>query len=1847
MSKKPERIDMFNPWLKSPKIELPHYSFGRSVSEELRDGFVGRKKVLKKLKELVRNAGDKIGVYLVTGNRGVGKSELIEEVIRDTSWQSSFSAMLKHLFALFCAVAGTQFCLDDWHIGSFISFFASLFPKSVKDIILYGGDLSTTMFWFFMTQCVISLFFICYLNEYRRKKDGFLDWNFSVYKEILCLRHRFGSYRITRYLLRVIFIVGLTQIISWIVSITATKIFVLCLIPVFMVSFVILEVLEWFCLTIRRKKKRKKNGYDMSIGTECYKKVKNIRPWIVKVLKKIGNVVESHNRVYLRINFGHNLKDEKDILRLITRTLLTEYRRYHRSFWKRPVWRFVSIVFLFVFADLLGDVVKNIAKDPYLAQPNENRLYSKSDYIAYIEKTKESNLSHANNGMQVYIIKNFFGVDWAKKFISWVDTFISKESVEIENLFEYLWTGKKANKEGRPISYSFWLSFFFLYTCLVWLSRRRWLSRYFMTHRLIMQRIKNLNNDITYNTEREKSISIQSNANGNAKIGTNMKRSRGVADAREIERELQDIFQDIQRIPAFMGRPKFVIVFDELDKVEPGNINLEHVSQETKAALFSIEVARERQSEILKILSNMKYFLSTSEAKFIFIAGREMYDIYLADVSDRNNYIGSIFSAVFDVPSFLTDSAEEAIKADMTSLTEEFVCRRLFPRDYSVGDGSYNLESYRCYLKDEIYGERSKKMSKDEEERQIHKIIAMLQQFIIYLAHVSKGAPKKMTQLFESFIEVKELKEHKGDKHIIVQYYSRSKFFLSFGYYQQYAIGLLAYVVTPIFYRLVERNVSAHNDKLLVSSLRFVDFLFKFHKHSFSWKNLDISPEMLEVNRALELKKITGDLLNFILQRFVNKSNFSIFDYRFDNRIANEIFAAAKTDQVFSALFSFSLDETLSLKEHYKNLLAKTMEKYKTEKSVPSEDVIDSVSSLQVVLGDLYYFDDQLEEAGIYYRDAIEALRKKGSRTDDDKNKESGYRNSEENRMLHRDNDMMKPEQLYLFVRNMLKVGMIYEIRKQYEQAYLIYSEICMRVIRERDIAIRELGVGLAIRKAPCGRTLFVKISEVEKIERSEEMYNDNVEYPTLKNCRGIERVNRKIAQPQPMCFEKLSPNTNDMLFRKMTYEGLKLLYLPFLVKLQILEKSHMGGIARSHLEQLEKEIDHLTFIIDHEEAHILMADFYSHLADIIYYKNADLKDKKLANRMCEKDESKYNQNESPKSEMSGPPNASCSACYYYHKALATLLNKDKKSQKQCGRDKLGLSLNCIYNNEDYKEQEDAEIKGNNAVMKLLIDCVNIIGNDKYYNMKHGSTLARILSDWGNVFLACDRVKEVDPKNDVCYIGDTRIRNEKEQPTVSWFRVLCFNYVNLDDPKPSKDCTEKLLGVLNEKNKNITKHDYSKQEIAFLMYALSFQAFRRVSGENRAAYQLYKMLRLLKRYENYNHNEETLKKLSKNAIGLLWHAADELNDVELNKRKSDFGKKTRNEKPPLRYLLVDSEVSIMAILIQELKLRAAVDKYDLDKRQGKLIEELKKIYEYHIASQYGIIYSFSARIFQLRLKADINYMTYRNVLLSGKIGSARKEVEFILESNHVHGIKEIFGEYKNSKYKKDETYYVKYVFAKLVSESIFCLKDLIRLSKTLDETYLFNHSFMGGIHERLSFWIKRYEASKEYCEERKRLNNNINGIESIVKQMDESLRYFRIDANREEQLSSHYETQQALSHYHKCMETHAEGKAYHTMIDNMYFVKDDYSDRSDHFSIAIERHKIINGVKDLRKRKCAGLNSICDSQAGMTDITDITDIADISDIKEKILRLEKACMGSKVYNTKEYFNMRECRNAVV
>jgi DNA polymerase III delta prime subunit len=1724
--------DILNSKIKKIRIELPHYTFSHSSSGDSPHDFIGRVRIKERLKKVIEDSPDEPGVYLIAGNRGVGKTSLVSEIIKETSLRTKtgFIENLKYLLLLLIFVVGTQFCFEQEFICPF---------------------LKSLIFW-----CAISfLFFIilCCFNSYRREipKQNIglqiLDTITSAFKELSCLVNSLNPYGKTQYVLKIILVVCYTQIISKIQfcgffpfnksvetsQITPTKVFVFYLFFIFAVKFwqFIRGRLRRYYIRYKKDKPSKNSIYyienkgwiwvinilfklssiillflplgngifncftlgnffimlipfyivlilvcfwcciylekDMLFKIKCIVRIL----FYDSIINPVRNYLKNHSRLYLRINFGHNLK-EKDILRLIARTLNTEYNRYRHSFLRMSPWRIIAFFILLLFACLFTPIVEE--QEFYKSLIKEKELYkASSQVLLYKIIGKKNNICSVKIGESEYSIKtkylDSFFLRKDKKRLKRLDDIFSKKNTKIETKVEakvetnteyakeklsehtkietkidakvvdkvntfllaldqlvyettkivkkapkFFWEGRKdfRGKYFSPINYLRCLLFLTMYLFCVLIFRCNWISPLFVTHRLIMRRLKILNSDITHSTESENSIYVN-NRIAQPMIGSKVKKSRNVADAREIEKELQDILSDMQRIPFIMCRPNIVIVFDELDKVEPGESGSNKENQQTKASLFSIHATRERQTEILKILSNMKYFLSSARAKFIFIAGREMFDIHLADVSDRNNYIGSIFNVVILVPSFLTDHhmGKKYIpqESSIASLPEEFVCRKLIPYDYPVE--SYDLGNYRKYLKNVIY--KKEKKTKEEKEEEIQKIIAVLQQFIIYLAHVSKGAPKKMMQLFESFVEIRNYRDDKKNTLLVQRYYG-SFHFLSFNYYKQYTIGIVAYLITPIFYRLAESNIKEHSDKLLVSSLRFVDFLFKFHKHSFSWKHLDMSPEMLEVNRAPELKSVAVELLNYLTQVHINKSNFSLSEYKFDGLIANEIFAMAKTDEVFSALFSFSLDEMLPLKKHYQDLLEKKEKEYK--KKEKTSEYIDAVSSLQGVLGDLHYYDDELEEAEAYYKSAVQGLSKSGQKK----------------------GDKMTLEQLYVYIRNMLRLGIIYEKRKQYDFAYMTYGELCKRIIQDRKIPI-------------------------------------------------------------------------DIEFRETTYEGLKMLYLPFIAKIQILEKSHVGGITSKHLKQLDCEFKTLIDYFDCKGIKLLKSEFYSRVADILYYKNSDLKEK---NRIEDNDEAECNcENEDTaidKKEQS--KNYSCTACYYYLKGLSALLNKSCK----------------------------------NTVEELLNASVEQLLHN--YNVKFCTILARILSDWGNVFFSCDTK---DKENRCrCYICDSKKCNTITEKNNNDILLKCIEYLGLEEKKEKPHTLE-------------IKKLETKKDIALAMYSISSVAYHKAGLYKRSSYQIYKILYLFKYYEI--NNENYITKLSEKAIHYLWHANDDLNIPELNKRKKDLGKKTIKDIISLKNLLVDTEITRIRILVKELGLK-----------QDLTSEKLNEYYKLYITSPYRINYSIVARIYRLRLKSKVNYKAYKKILEKVNVKNDIRKKDFLLEKEDydnvfnneecIETVQNIFG----------IKYDTKEIFENLIADSIYCLTDIAQLLETMEETYLFPHSFLGSIHEHLSFWIRQYEAYEIYKGKNSRID------ELLDQYLGEEWR---------EQLSGYRENQRALSHYYKCLEMHSEGRAYQNMLDIMVYIKDDFNDRSDHFNIAEERHLIVNekidekikNIKDIYK----------------------------------------------------------------
>ena len=211
-------------------------------------------------------------------------------------------------------------------------------------------------------------------------------------------------------------------------------------------------------------------------------------------------------------------------------------------------------------------------------------------------------------------------------------------------------------------------------------------------------------------------------------------------ESKDITQRLIHILNEINAISPLFGKVKVIFVFDELDKINTHYNNaISNLENEFDMGINEGQYLARRKERISRILSSMKHFLNSAQAKFIFIAGREMYDAALAGISDRDSSLDSIFN---DNKLYVNSFYKEGnIKVtDITKATEEYVCQFLIPSQYTRREKKApSLELYSKYLMDVMDDQL---LSPKEQV----KIIESLKNFISYLTYRSNGCPQKIVK---------------------------------------------------------------------------------------------------------------------------------------------------------------------------------------------------------------------------------------------------------------------------------------------------------------------------------------------------------------------------------------------------------------------------------------------------------------------------------------------------------------------------------------------------------------------------------------------------------------------------------------------------------------------------------------------------------------------------------------------------------------------------------------------------------------------------------------------------------------------------------------------------------------------------------------------------------------------------------------------------------------------------------------------------------------------------------------------------------------------------------------------
>jgi hypothetical protein len=695
------------------------------------------------------------------------------------------------------------------------------------------------------------------------------------------------------------------------------------------------------------------------------------------------------------------------------------------------------------------------------------------------------------------------------------------------------------NGTGSYLNYGYLLFTILLSIISYFLLRSKFLG--FVTPIYIIYRLKKLNRRIISSEE-------QTGSGGKFGFLFSRKRSFPIIELKELEVELIDILKEASKSNYILPTPDFIFIIDELDKIVYDKYDNVSKNSEDTALISNYtnntpSSVRQRRQKMFDIFSNLKYFLTTAEAKFVFIAGREMYDASIADVSSRDFFINSIFNQVINIDSFLSDFYSD-IEDDISSSTEKYLIKLLLPEPYNREE-KYSLNVYNKYLKDYFQIEEEEKSGdKEKDDSKLNtsdlisiinkgkrdKVITVLRHFIIYLTHISGGTPKKIVRYIEEHMTTHDhysFKTKNYENTLTIYSDKKSKLFLTFNFNTQYKIGVVNHVVNPFLHGISD-VFKEYDDKLLVSATFIVNHLLKFHRTAFNWRILEQAPDILDINRTPELRRFVRYIVHHLSDMQLYKLNSGIFEYKFTPKTTAEISYLSKIKIDAAAIFNFSLDSNFPIKDYYQESID-LLQNRKLE-----QDSWFSLARTYDILGDLHYYDEEYNQAIIEYKNSLGYLDK----IIDDSDKKN-----------------MSPHKIVSYSRIKSKLCLAYEKSGALHSAYNNSIENTQKIV---EYFVTETNMS---------KTTDIIINNINEIDST------------------------------------INTDYNDII-RRDILENTSILYQPIINTLFLKEKKEqLGGIQYRDILRAEKEF---MFLQKHNESGnvLFKVDFYLKMGDVLFFKN-------------------------------------------------------------------------------------------------------------------------------------------------------------------------------------------------------------------------------------------------------------------------------------------------------------------------------------------------------------------------------------------------------------------------------------------------------------------------------------------------------------------------------------------------------------------------------------------------------------------------------------------------------------------
>ncbi|MDY7094862.1 MAG: ATP-binding protein [Acidobacteriota bacterium] len=532
---------------------------------------------------------------------------------------------------------------------------------------------------------------------------------------------------------------------------------------------------------------------------------------------------------------------------------------------------------------------------------------------------------------------------------------------------------------------------------------------------------------------------------------------------------LRDINSSVLRLPGAQGQvvslptPEVIFFFDELDKLGTRVDPSAHAMPATPQKSEEIDAERRRSLELHKLLADMKNMLSASDARFIFVGGRNLHDEWLADQTARQPLLTNIFNAEVYLPSLLTDSGRgeesflhmrverylEAQKHRADALYEQ-TAKTLWRPELVINSLDRRSETF---AQPKQLTQHPKASTGDSDalvspgvDLKRHLDLKMLEttsgstikiwgsnelltDLIFFLSWRSLGNAKRLKELLATF--VRPASRFVTDDAVRWQSF-QCRHVLALRDIDRFRMQLIASVYRHLSLHF-EQSLVNRDDKLAASTFYLADFLFKFHDRAFSWGNLERVDELVHIHRAPDLRQLLESMVEKWSRWVLHPIRNAMYGFRFRSDFAREISYLSRQSPDEMAAFNFTLDESQELKMLYALRIRRL-----------SPDAHGELAELYAALGELHEFDQEYEDARLFYRRALVCLDQQHENIVG----EGGLLSTTTHHMdlLSRSQTGLEGARQYMIwgisrLRLMLQIAMTYERARDFERAGLKYRD--------------------------------------------------------------------------------------------------------------------------------------------------------------------------------------------------------------------------------------------------------------------------------------------------------------------------------------------------------------------------------------------------------------------------------------------------------------------------------------------------------------------------------------------------------------------------------------------------------------------------------------------------------------------------------------------------------------------------------------------------------------------------------------------------------------------------------------